>query len=143
MRAAAVGGLGMEAGVVEHEGWWAAVGGAVTALIGALGVWLAQRVLGKAAFQQAINDGFQKLATELRKDNEALRAELAEKELAHARQAAELRGQIINLTQANESLKSALRRAGIPIPEATAPSPSVDDIIELPASAVSYPGEQD
>lgn len=39
-------------------------------------VWLAQRVLGKAAFQTAINDGFAKLTEKLQKEREELRAEI-------------------------------------------------------------------
>lgn len=74
MRAVAVAGdLGVDPTHTNIFGWLA---GLATATIGAVGLWLAQRVLGKAAFQTAMNDGFSKLTDQLQEERNALRVEL-------------------------------------------------------------------
>lgn len=103
-------------------GW---LGGALTAVLGAVGLWLANRLAGKAAVQMAINDGFKALTAELQEERaklleecKALRHELATAKAAWEIREADLKGDIRNLTQVVESLKSELRRHGIPIPAA-------------------------
>jgi hypothetical protein len=49
----------------------------LTASIGGIGLWLAQRVLGKAAFQTAMNDGFSKLNDKLQVEMERREKEIA------------------------------------------------------------------
>lgn len=106
---------------------WTAASAAVGAALGAFGLWLANRMLGKAAFQSAINDGFKGLTdqlqeertalrAELERERESARAELNDERLAGARERAQLRGEIINLTQTIEGLKRLLRVHGIDIP---------------------------
>lgn len=113
MRAVAVDG----AHLGEHVGFFGWIGGIATAALGAVGLWLANRMLGKAAFQTAINDGFAKLTAELRKERDDLRAELHQERVVGAAERASLKGEIRNLMQTIESLKSELRRHGLPIPE--------------------------
>lgn len=112
----------------EVAGVDAAQQGLITAMwtfagvvVGACGLWLANRLLGKAAFQTAINDGFSRLVNELQEERERER-------VAWAAERAQLRGEIINLTQAVESLKSHLRRSGLAIPEGP-PHPAPDFMI--------------
>lgn len=126
-------GLSSEAGMDNLD----PVGTALAAAIGAAGLWVANRLLGKAAFQQAINDGFAKLLKVQQEENAQLREEMSAREVIHARQIASLRGHIMNLTQALQSRDAILRRSGIPIPEANPITEPMDDIIELPSTAVT------
>lgn len=91
-----------------------------SAAMGAFSLWLANRLLGKAAFQTAINNGFQALTNELQEERKALLKQLNEVQIQAAGERAELRGEIINLTQVVEGLKSILRRHGIPVPKSKA-----------------------
>lgn len=113
---------------VSQHGPLAAAIGLLSAGLGAFGLWLANRMLGKAAFQTAINDGFAKLTTELQQERDTLRKELVDERIARAQKEAELTGAILNLTQTVESLKSLLRRNGIPVPDAVQPAA---DFVEL------------
>ena len=108
--------------------WFAPMVGVVSAALGAFGVWLASRVMGKAAFQQAINNGFDGLVNRL--NEERAKADIAHnaERVAWAAERAQLRGEIINLTQAVESLKALLRRNGLDIPEAHRPAPDYEII---------------
>jgi hypothetical protein len=99
-------------------GW---LGGAVTAGLGAFGLWLANRTLGRAAFQTAMNDGFSKLTDQLQEERKEMQARWDAERIAWAAERAQLRGEIINLTQAVESLKSLLRRSGIQVPDIRTP----------------------
>lgn len=111
------GGAGPEAAQVAP--WLAALATGVGAVIGAFGLWLANRLLGKAAFQQAMNAGFQVLMERA----EALHAE--ERRSWHEERLS-LRGQILNLTQTIASQNAALRRAGIAgLPEVAHPDPII------------------
>lgn len=101
-------------------GIWAPVGAAV----GAAGLWLANRLVGKAAVQSALNSGFQTLFTELQEERALLVSTLKEERVqsdkdrvAAAAERSELRGEIRNLMQTVESLKSLLRRNGVQIPD--------------------------
>lgn len=97
--------------------WFAPIVAVVSATLGAFGLWLANRMLGKAAFQTAINSGFDKLTDQLQEERAALLKERNEERVAWAAERAQLRGEIINLTQAVESLKAYLRRNGLDIPD--------------------------
>lgn len=93
-------------------GWLA---GLATAAIGAIGLWLAQRVLGKAAFQTAISEGFNKLTDQLQEERERLTREIAAERAQHEAervawhtQRATLKGEIRNLKQAVWGLEKRL-----------------------------------
>src|SRR5882757_4059660 len=58
--------------------WITALGAAAAAAVGAFGLWLANRMLGKAAFQTAINAGFRGLLEEVNADRAALKIMLRE-----------------------------------------------------------------
>lgn len=105
-------------------GW---LSGLATAVVGAVGLWLAQRVLGKAAFQTAINDGFAKLTTDLQEERDRLRAEIdAERKafvaerLAWSEEKAQLKGRIRQLEQQVQGLEV---RAGLTPSNAIEPEP--------------------
>lgn len=100
----------------DAPGLWAAIAGVIGAVIGGFSLWLANRLMGKAAFQQAINSGFSDLTRQVREDRDFFRNQLAEERLAWAAERAEFNGKILNLTQSIESLKHLLIRHGIPIP---------------------------
>lgn len=109
-----------DGGFDVSPGLWAPVGAAV----GAAGLWLANRLVGKAAVQSALNSGFQTLFTELQEERALLVATLKEERIqsdkdrvAAATERSELRGEIRNLMQTVESLKSLLRRHGVSIPD--------------------------
>lgn len=114
--------------------WFTPFASVVSAGLAAGAMWLTQRIVGKAAFQTAINTGFQALLEEQRKAFEVrvkiLRQELDDERKANnseraqwAAETAQLRGEIINLTQTVESLKSILRRNNIPVPSSVPPRP--------------------
>lgn len=102
-------------------GW---LSGLATATVGAVGLWLAQRVLGKAAFQSAISDGFNKLTDQLqeeraieratfdaeRKGWASERAAWSAERIAWAAERATLKGEVRNLRQVIDGLE---RRFGI------------------------------
>lgn len=99
------------------EDWSNAVIGTAGAGIGAFGLWLANRMLGKAAFQTAINSGFKELTDQLQEERQALMAELSAERLANHQERTQLRGEVSQLRQVVESLKNLLRRHGVDIPE--------------------------
>lgn len=111
-------------GLPSTAHFWPAVAGIFGAALGAFGLWLANRMLGKAAFQTAINAGFQALTDQLQEERVALRKTLEEERLAWASERAQFRGEILNLTQALDSLKRLLVRHGIDVP-VLPPSPAV------------------
>lgn len=91
-------------------------GGALTAAIGGLGLWLANRLAGKAAVQAALNSGFEKLYAELHAQNKDLKRELNAERVAHAATRARLDGEMANMRQAMRSLENMMRRQGVPLP---------------------------
>ena len=91
-------------------------GGAFTAVVGAIGLWIANRAMGKAAVQASLNAGFEKLYAELHAQNKDLKRELNAERVAHAATRARLDGDVANLRQAMRSLENHLRRQGIPMP---------------------------
>jgi hypothetical protein len=116
----------------DAHGPLAALVGFAGATLGAFGLWLANRMLGKAAFQTAINSGFKELTDQLQEERKAYRDQLDAERLAWAGERAQLRGEIINLTQAIESLKSLLRRNGIAVPDMHTPAPDFVVLEEKP-----------
>ena len=113
----------MSDGLPDAAPMWAAVTGVIAAALGAFGLWLANRMLGKAAFQTAINTGFKELTSQLQEERDFFRSQLAAERIAWAQERAEYHGEILNLTQALESLKHLLIRNGIDVPMA-APGPT-------------------
>jgi hypothetical protein len=95
--------------------------GLATATVGGFGLWLANRLLGKAAVQSSLNASFKDFTDQLQEERKEMVAERTAERLAWAAERAQLRGEIINLTQAVESLKAHLRRAGLAIPEDHSP----------------------
>jgi len=94
-----------------------------SAAVGAVGLWLANRVLGKAAFQEAINQGFSSLLkavqeerNSLEKEVEKLRLDLANKEKQHQSDREEMRGEIRQLKQMIQSLEAHITRNGLELP---------------------------
>lgn len=100
----------------------AALAGAVGAALGAFGLWLANRMLGKAAIQTALNGMAKDLIDQLQEERAAMKASWDAERVTAAAREAQLRGEIINLTQAVESLKALLRRKGIDVPEVHSPA---------------------
>lgn len=100
----------------EAAPFWAAITGVFGAALGACGLWLASRMMGKAAFQTAINQGFQGLTASLQAERDSFRQQLAEERVTRAAIEAQLRGEMLNLTQTIESLKHLLIRHGIDVP---------------------------
>lgn len=93
-------------------GWLA---GLATATVGAIGLWLAQRVLGKAAFQTAMNDGFaklnDKLQVEMDRREKVIAAEhlaIAAERIAWSEERTALKGRIRQLEQTVGSLQRQL-----------------------------------
>lgn len=100
----------------------AALAGMVGAALGAFGLWLANRMLGKAAIQQAMNTMAKDLIDQLQEERAEMKKAWDGERLAWIGERAQLRGEIINLTQAVESLKSYLRRKGLDVPEVHQPA---------------------
>lgn len=114
---------------VSSGGPLVALAGVVGAAIGGFALWLANRLLGKAAIQTALNASFKEFTDQLQEERKELLAERTAERLAWAKRDSELRGEIINLTQTIESLKALLRRNGIDVPESHAPA---SDFVILP-----------
>lgn len=102
-------------------GW---LSGLATATVGATGLWLAQRVLGMAAFQTAINDGFSKLTSDLQEERDGLLKSIKEERSAWqaervswAQERSRLTGEIINLRQTVTGLTNQLRALGGAVPD--------------------------
>lgn len=71
-------------------------------VFGGLCLYAAQAIMGKAAFQTAINQGFDRLCAQLQEENRVLREERNE-----------LIGETRNLKQTVRSLITMLRRQGV------------------------------
>jgi hypothetical protein len=110
------------------EDWSNTVIGAVVAAIGAFGLWVANRMLGKAAFQTAINAGFKELLDQLQEERRVLMAELSAERTANSTERTQMRGEIRNLRQVVESLKNVLRSNGIPVPEVNHLTPGAEEV---------------
>ena len=107
--------ISQDPSMLQHVG--TVVSAVVSAVLGAMGLWLANRVMGKAAFQTAINQGFEALTNQLQEERSQL---LAEIEMGRARgraERAELADKIADLVRTVEGLKALLRAHGIDIPD--------------------------
>jgi hypothetical protein len=93
-------------------------------------LFAAQRLVGKAAWQTAITAANKDLIDQLQEERRDMIAERASERVAWAGERAQMRGEIINLTQAFESLKAYLRREGINIPEGAYHPPAEMTVIE-------------
>ena len=118
--------------------WLAFMGPVLVALVTGLIAWLANRVVGKAAFQQAINTGFKDLLDTIRAEHQDCQDRLEKLEekydaakLRGVSERAQLRGEIINLTQVVLSLARILRHNGIPIPDGQLPTSLLNDGSDL------------
>lgn len=97
--------------------WFAPAAAAISSVMTAFILFAAQRLVGKAAWETAMAAANKDLIDQLQEERKDYLAERAEERLMWAGERAEMTGQIINLTQALESLKSYLRRKGIEVPE--------------------------
>ena len=101
-------------------------GAVAVALISGLAAWFVARrtakpvaVQAEAAVQTAINDGFAKLAGQYEAMNKSLQAKAdAQAQVIdeYSAKIDQLTGEVRDLTQHVESLESALRREGLPVP---------------------------
>lgn len=89
-----------------------------------LATWFAAQHAGKAAMQQALNTGFKDLLASVHAEHRECHERLTRLEerynaarLRGEAERAQLRGEIINLTQVIISLENLLREQGIDIPE--------------------------
>jgi hypothetical protein len=104
---------------------------AIGAFIGGVAVWVANRTLGKAAFQNAMNDGFTRITASLsaqleeaRAANKELRGELDHLKVKHAREESQRKGEMANMYSTIEALQRQLKMRGINVPQ---PRRSEDD----------------
>ena len=95
---------------MEH--YKAIVLASITGVLGVLGVWVANRVLGKAAFQTSINQGFMALLAEVRKEKDELRELVESERIRHDEERSQwrlekdqLHGEIRQLQQTLESMR--------------------------------------
>jgi hypothetical protein len=96
----------------SQVGLIAAAATALGAAISAIGLWLANKLIGKAAFETMMTTRFQVMMDQQRAFHAEERAAWKDAELR-------LNGEIVNLRQTVASLTSTLRRQGvIDIPEA-------------------------
>ncbi len=123
-------------GIVEDhaQSGSVAVGGAV---IGAIGLWLANRLVGKAAMQTAMNHLAEILLKEMKAENAGLRKALLAERVTAREQQLTMQGEIDNLHQVVESLERVLRDHGVIIPQRT--GRPKQDYIQLPSTIPNDP----
>lgn len=102
---------------VASAAWVAPVVALISSVMTAIILFAAQRLVGKAAWQTAITAANKDLIDQLQEERREMIAERSAERIDWAAKFAQQRGEIINLTQAFESLKSYLRREGINVPE--------------------------
>lgn len=105
--------------------WFAPVLALGSSMFTAFVLWLTQRLVGKAAWETVVKEMNRDLIDQLQEERKEYMAERTVERLAWAAERQMYRGDILNLTQALESLKSYLRREGIHVPE-TAYHPADD-----------------
>jgi hypothetical protein len=122
---------------VTGAAWFAPLIGLGSSAVTATALWLAQRVVGKAAWQAAMSAANKDMIDQLQEERKSLREERAEERrmwaeerLKWAAERSQLSGDVINLTQALESLKSWLRREGIQVPESAYHPPTEMLVLE-------------
>lgn len=118
-------------GMIQHLG--TIVTSVVSAAFGALGLWWANRVLGKAAFQTAINQGFEALTNQLQEERKELLAEIEEGRRRGRDERAALTAKINELVRTVEGLKALLRVNGIDVPESHGPDEIAALVLEQEA----------
>ena len=111
--------LSSDPGFLQHVG--TVVSAVVSAVLGALGLWLANRIMGKAAFQTAINQGFEALTNQLQEERSQLLAEIENGRARGRAERAELADKIADLVRTVEGLKALLRAHGIDVPDTHGP----------------------
>lgn len=96
----------------------------VAAGVTGIAAWFTAQHAGKVAMQQALNTGFKDLLASVQADHKDCHERLTRLEerynaarLRGEAERAQLRGEIINLTQVIISLENLLREQGIDIPE--------------------------
>lgn len=99
--------------------WFAPVAAVASSALTAGLLFLAQRLVGKAAWQAAITAANSDLINQLQEERKDYLTERNAERLQWAQERSQRDGEIVNLTQALESLKSYLRREGIEVPEST------------------------
>lgn len=109
---------------ITAAAWFAPVLAVGSSIMTAFLLFLAQRLVGKAAWQAAVTaankdmiDQLQEERKDYRIERAALLEERAAERLGWAAERSQYRGDLTNLTQAFESLKAYLRREGIQVPE--------------------------
>lgn len=111
--------LSSDPGFLQHVG--TVVSAVVSAVLGALGLWLANRIMGKAAFQTAINQGFEALTNQLQEERSQLLVEIENGRARGRAERAELADKIADLVRTVEGLKALLRAHGIDVPDTHGP----------------------
>lgn len=124
--------------IIALPKWLAFLAPVLVAFVTGVIAWLANRVVGKASFQQAINNGFKDLLDTVRAEHKecqdrlgALEAKYDAAKLRGVSERAQLRGEIINLTQVVLSFARILRHHGIPIPDGQLPTSLLNDGSDL------------
>jgi hypothetical protein len=102
---------------VTSAAWFAPALALISSVVTAFILFAAQRLVGKAAWETAMATANRDLIDQLQEERRDMLAERAAERVAWAAERSQFTGEIINLTQALESLKSYLRRQGIEIPE--------------------------
>ena len=95
----------------DSVGLVTAVAGSIGAVAGGFFLWLAQRLMGRAAIQTAINDGFAKLVDDLQAERRALIEELERRDAQWAIERDELKGEIRQLKQLVQSAERPSQRS--------------------------------
>lgn len=104
---------------VASAAWFAPALALISSVMTAIILFAAQRLVGKAAWETAMATANRDLIDQLQEERRDMLAERAAERIEWVAKFAQQRGEIINLTQALESMKSYLRRQGIEIPEGT------------------------
>ena len=94
-----------------------ALGTLAPGIAGATAVWLASRLVGKAAFQTAINQGFSELTNRLQEERNKLHEDFLKERRAWAKERAELHLEILEWKRAVENFKALLRMHGFETPD--------------------------
>jgi hypothetical protein len=102
---------------VVSAAWFAPVVALISSVMTGFILFAAQRLVGKAAWQAAMTAANKDMIDQLQEERSDYIAERTAERLAWAQERSQFTGEIINLTQALESLKSYLRRNGLDIPD--------------------------
>lgn len=102
---------------IEAASWFTPVMTLVGTVFGGILLWAAQRLVGKAAWQQAITAANRDLIDQLQEERADARRSLENYKIESAAERAQLRGEIINLTQTVTTMKRWMRENGHDFPE--------------------------